>query len=119
MKHRTRAIRRTRAAFAVPMVLIPALLVGGCGGGGNGPVTPMSGGTPTPTSSSPTGTPTPTATSAGQAKVLAANAVLMHFLAIAAYFLDGLAFAAEALVGKAVGAADRAGQSHDLRFHRK
>ena len=41
--------------------------------------------------------------------LLAANAVLMHFLAIAAYFLDGLAFAAEALVGKAVGAADRAG----------
>jgi MATE family multidrug resistance protein len=40
--------------------------------------------------------------------LLAANAVLMHFLAVAAYFLDGLAFAAEALVGKAVGAADRA-----------
>ncbi|AUN93597.1 MATE family efflux transporter [Pseudazoarcus pumilus] len=40
--------------------------------------------------------------------VLAANAVLMHFIATASYFLDGLAFAAEALVGRAVGAARRA-----------
>jgi MATE family multidrug resistance protein len=42
-------------------------------------------------------------------EILAANAVLMHFIAIAAFFLDGLAFAAEALVGKAVGAAERTG----------
>jgi multidrug resistance protein, MATE family len=41
--------------------------------------------------------------------VLAANAILMHFISVAAYFLDGLAFAAEALVGRAVGAARRAG----------
>jgi MATE family multidrug resistance protein len=41
--------------------------------------------------------------------ILAANAVLMHFVAVSAYFLDGFAFAAEALVGKAVGAAHRAG----------
>jgi MATE family multidrug resistance protein len=41
--------------------------------------------------------------------ILAANAVLMHLITVAAYFLDGLAFAAEALVGKAVGAASRAG----------
>jgi MATE family multidrug resistance protein len=34
---------------------------------------------------------------------LAANQVLMQFLSIAAYFLDGFAFAAEALVGQAVG----------------
>jgi multidrug resistance protein, MATE family len=40
--------------------------------------------------------------------VLAANAVLMHFVATASYFLDGLAFAAEALVGRAVGAMRRA-----------
>ena len=40
--------------------------------------------------------------------VLAANAVLMHFVATASYFLDGLAFAAEALVGRAVGAMQRA-----------
>jgi len=40
--------------------------------------------------------------------ILAANAVLMHFIATASYFLDGLAFAAEALVGRAVGAARRA-----------
>jgi multidrug resistance protein, MATE family len=48
--------------------------------------------------------------------LLAANAVLMHFLAIAAYFLDGLAFAAEALVGKAVGAADRTGLAAAARM---
>ncbi len=41
--------------------------------------------------------------------ILAANAVLMHFISVAAYFLDGLAFAAEALVGRAVGASHRAG----------
>lgn len=40
---------------------------------------------------------------------LAANAVLMQFIAVSAYFLDGLAFAAEALVGRAVGGAHRAG----------
>src|SRR5690606_20486851 len=39
--------------------------------------------------------------------VLAANAVLMHFITISAYFLDGLAFAAEALVGHAIGARNR------------
>ena len=42
-------------------------------------------------------------------RMLAANAVLMHFIDTSAYFLDGLAFAAEALVGKAVGARDRSG----------
>jgi len=41
--------------------------------------------------------------------LLAANAVLLQFVSIAAYFLDGLAFAAEALVGRAIGAAHRAG----------
>lgn len=41
--------------------------------------------------------------------ILAANAVLMHFVSVSAYFLDGLAFAAEVLVGRAVGAAHRAG----------
>ena len=40
--------------------------------------------------------------------ILGANAVLMQFIAVAAFFLDGLAFAAEALVGKAVGAMNRA-----------
>lgn len=39
---------------------------------------------------------------------LAANAVLMHFITVSAYFLDGLAFAAESLVGRAVGAKNRA-----------
>lgn len=43
--------------------------------------------------------------SAGQGDVaLAANQVLMQFLQITAYALDGFAFAAEALVGQAVGA---------------
>ena len=41
--------------------------------------------------------------------ILAANAVLMHFISVGAFFLDGLAFSAEALVGRAVGAAHRAG----------
>ena len=36
--------------------------------------------------------------------VLAANAVLMNFFTVAAYGLDGFAHAAEAMVGKAVGA---------------
>lgn len=38
---------------------------------------------------------------------LAANQVLMQFLEITAYALDGFAFAAEALVGQGVGARDR------------
>jgi MATE family multidrug resistance protein len=41
--------------------------------------------------------------------ILAANAVLMHFISLGAFFLDGLAFSAEALVGRALGAIDRAG----------
>ncbi len=40
---------------------------------------------------------------------LAANQVLLQFLAITAYALDGFAFAAEALVGQAVGARSAAG----------
>lgn len=39
--------------------------------------------------------------------VVSANAVLMHFFDIAAYLVDGFAFATEALVGQAVGARDR------------
>ncbi len=39
--------------------------------------------------------------------ILAANAVLMNIMNLIAYSLDGLAHAAEALVGKAVGAGDR------------
>lgn len=38
---------------------------------------------------------------------LAANAVLMQFITASAFFLDGLAFAAEALVGRGVGAGNR------------
>lgn len=38
---------------------------------------------------------------------LAANQVLLHFLMITAYGLDGFAFAAEALVGRAMGARQR------------
>ena len=47
---------------------------------------------------------------AGQGDVtLAANQVLLQFLAITAYALDGFAFAAESLVGQAVGARDPRG----------
>jgi MATE family multidrug resistance protein len=38
--------------------------------------------------------------------VLAANAILLHFFTAAAYGLDGFAHAAEAMVGRAVGARD-------------
>jgi MATE family multidrug resistance protein len=38
---------------------------------------------------------------------LAANAVLIHFLAVSAYFLDGFAFATEKLVGESIGAKQR------------
>lgn len=38
--------------------------------------------------------------------VLAANAILLNFQLLAAYGLDGFAFAAEAMVGRAVGARD-------------
>lgn len=39
--------------------------------------------------------------------VLAVNAVLMQFVSFSAFFLDGFAFGAEALVGSAVGAKNR------------
>jgi MATE family multidrug resistance protein len=41
--------------------------------------------------------------------ILAGNSVLMQFISACAFFLDGLAFAAEALVGRAMGAAQRKG----------
>ena len=40
---------------------------------------------------------------------LAANQILMQFVSITAYALDGFAFAAEAIVGQALGSRDRAG----------
>jgi MATE family multidrug resistance protein len=48
--------------------------------------------------------------------ILAANAVLMQFIAVSAFFLDGLAFAAEALVGRAAGAGDRNGVAQAARM---
>ncbi len=48
--------------------------------------------------------------------ILAANAVLMHFISVAAFFLDGLAFAVEALVGRALGAVHRAGLREAVRI---
>lgn len=39
--------------------------------------------------------------------VVSANAILMHFFDVAAFLIDGFAFATEALVGQAVGAHDR------------
>ena len=38
---------------------------------------------------------------------VAANAVLMHFFEVAAYMIDGFAYASEALVGQSVGAGNR------------
>jgi len=39
--------------------------------------------------------------------ILAANAILLNFITLAAYFLDGFAVAAETLTGQAMGAKDR------------
>lgn len=47
---------------------------------------------------------------------LAANQVLMQFLEISAYALDGFAFAAEALIGQGVGARDPAGTRRAARM---
>jgi MATE family multidrug resistance protein len=47
---------------------------------------------------------------------LAANAVLNNFLLVNAFFLDGLANAAEQLCGRAYGARDRAGFSNATRL---
>ncbi|MCU0790979.1 MAG: MATE family efflux transporter [Nitratireductor sp.] len=47
---------------------------------------------------------------------LAANAVLMHFFIVGGYFLDGLATAAEQLVGRAIGARFREGFARTLRL---
>jgi MATE family multidrug resistance protein len=48
--------------------------------------------------------------------LLAANAILMHFITVAAYLLDGLAFAAEVFVGKAIGAQDRTSLRRAVRL---
>jgi MATE family multidrug resistance protein len=48
--------------------------------------------------------------------ILAANAILMHFLSVSAYFLDGVAYATEALTGKAVGARNPARFSEAVRL---
>ena len=48
--------------------------------------------------------------------ILAANAVLMNFQNLLAFALDGLAHAAEALVGKAVGARNRAALEESVRL---
>ena len=47
--------------------------------------------------------------------ILAANGLLLNFLWLTSYALDGIANAAEALVGKAVGARDHAGLQRAVR----
>jgi MATE family multidrug resistance protein len=44
--------------------------------------------------------------------IVSANAILMHFFDVAAFLIDGFAFATEALVGQSIGARDR------QRFHK-
>jgi MATE family multidrug resistance protein len=51
--------------------------------------------------------------------VLAANAILMNFQNLLAFALDGLAHAAEALVGKATGAGDRASLLRSVMLTRR
>ncbi len=41
--------------------------------------------------------------------ILAANAILMHFVTTTAYLLDGFAIASESLIGRAMGRSDRKG----------
>ena len=48
--------------------------------------------------------------------VLAANSMLLQFVSVAAYFLDGFAFATESLVGRAVGALHRTGLTSAIRM---
>ena len=48
--------------------------------------------------------------------VVAANAVLLNFLLLISYALDGIAYAAEALTGKAIGEQDEAGLRHWVRL---
>jgi MATE family multidrug resistance protein len=48
--------------------------------------------------------------------IVAANAVLMNFFQVAAYMIDGFAYASEALVGQSVGARDRAGFHAAIRL---
>jgi MATE family multidrug resistance protein len=48
--------------------------------------------------------------------ILAANHVLLQFLAFSAFFLDGFAFSAEALVGQAVGRRSRAALVRAVRL---
>lgn len=58
-----------------------------------------------------------TAVSARQGDViLAVNAILMHYLTISAYAMDGFAIAAERLIGKEVGGKDRASATRAMRF---
>lgn len=48
--------------------------------------------------------------------ILAANAILMQFFIISGYFLDGLATAAEQVIGRSVGAQNRPGFIRGLRL---
>lgn len=47
--------------------------------------------------------------------VLAANHILLQFISFAAFFLDGYAFAVESLVGRAIGARQRAVFDHVIK----
>ncbi|PKQ65625.1 MATE family efflux transporter [Labilibaculum filiforme] len=48
--------------------------------------------------------------------ILAVNSLLLQFLFIFSYFMDGFAFAAEALVGKFIGAKNQNGLKHVIRL---
>jgi multidrug resistance protein, MATE family len=48
--------------------------------------------------------------------VLAANSILLQFISVAAFFLDGFAFSTETLVGRAIGAAHRTGLTAAVRM---
>ena len=48
--------------------------------------------------------------------IIAANAVLINFFDVAAYSLDGFAYAAEAMVGQSIGARDQARYSKSIKL---
>ena len=48
--------------------------------------------------------------------IIAANSILLHFFDVAAYLIDGFAYAAEALVGQAIGARKRERYGRAIRL---
>jgi MATE family multidrug resistance protein len=48
--------------------------------------------------------------------IVSANAILMHFFDVAAFLVDGFAFATEALIGQVIGTRDRERFTNAMRL---